>query len=110
MVLRILIGAAAAASAISVFAGDTIPVSPSLWDRPRSGEIVRKLPEVRQAVDAYLTQPGTRLIIHHTAGQEPQLQAEELRAWLVALAISGERVVLKNDLTPGDPLKIEVVR
>ena len=110
MALRILIGAAAAATAISVLAGDTVPLPASLWDRPRSGDIVLGLPEVRQAVNACLTQPGARLIIHHTTGQEPQLQAEELRAWLVALAISAEQVALRNDLNPGDPLKIEVVQ
>jgi len=110
MVLRMIAGAVVAATAFPVFAGELIPVPVNLWDRPRSGQIVLEMPEVKQAVNACLAQPGTRLIIHHAAGQEPLLLAEELRAWLVALAISAEQVGLRNDLTSGDPLKIEVVR
>ena len=36
-------------------------------------------PAVRQALAQHLAQPGSRLVIHHGAGQEPLLQAEELR-------------------------------
>jgi hypothetical protein len=37
------------------------------------------------------------------------LQAEELRAWLIALAIDTGRVSLRNDLKSGEPLTIEVL-
>jgi len=109
MVVRFMTATAVAATAFCVSAGEMNSVPSALWDHPRSGEIVAELPAVRQAVIAYLGRSGTRLIIHHAAGQEALLQAEELRAWLVALAVSSERVGLKSDLTRGETLKIEVM-
>ena len=43
-------------------------------------------------------------------GQETLLQAEELRAWLMALAIDGARISLANDLRAQQPLNIEIVK
>ena len=65
-------------------------------------------PQSGSALDQYLAQPAARLVIHHGYGQEPLLQAEELRMWLMALAIDGARVSLINDVRPQEPLKIEV--
>jgi hypothetical protein len=56
-------------------------VPPELWDRPRSGRAVLEQPAIRQAVNACLAQPGSRLIVRHAAGQESLLAAEELRSW-----------------------------
>jgi len=97
------------AVASPALAGETIQVPLSLWDRPRSGRVIAELPQVQQAVHAYLARPSTRLIIHHAGDQERLLQAEELRAWLVALAVSTQRVVLRSDLARREALKIEVV-
>jgi hypothetical protein len=79
-----------------------------LWDRPRSGPAVMQ--RLGQAVGGWLAQPGARLVVHHGAGQEALIQAEELRGWLIALAVEAERVVLRNDLKPGESLQVEVVR
>lgn len=91
-------------------AGDMFAVAPELWDRPRSARAVLDQPAVRQALDQYLAQPAARLVIHHGYGQDPLLQAEELRMWLMALAIDGARVSLTNDVRPKEPLKIEVIK
>ena len=96
-------------TALGVCAADTVVVAPELWDRPRSGQIVLEQPALKQVVKAYLGQPGVRLIIHHAARQESLLHAEELRAWLVALAVEAERIALRASLHAGEPLKIEVV-
>jgi hypothetical protein len=37
------------------------------------------------------------LLIVHGTRQEAQLQAEELRAWLVALAVESTRLQLRSD-------------
>ncbi len=95
-------------AALGAQAAEVVAVAPELWDRPRSGRAVIEQPAVRQAVNAYLAQPGVRLVIHHAARQESLLQAEELRAWLVALAVEAERIVLRAGLQPGESLKIEV--
>ncbi|MGH8619242.1 MAG: hypothetical protein ACREUW_16240 [Burkholderiales bacterium] len=89
-------------------AAQTFPVGPDLWDRPRSAQAVQAAPGVRQAVDAALARPGAQLLIHHAAGQEAQLQAEELRAWLMALALDSARISLAADLRSRDNLVLEV--
>jgi len=91
-------------------AADQLTVAPELWDRPRSARAVLDQPAVREAVRAHLAQPGSRVIIHHGYGQNPLLQAEELRAWLMTLAVDAGRIGLLNDVKPGESLRIEVLR
>jgi hypothetical protein len=98
------------ATAAVAHAGDMFALAPDLWDRPRSARAVLDQPAVRQALDQYLAQPAVRLVIHHGLGQEPLLQAEELRMWLMALAVDGARVSLASDVRPKEPMKIEVTK
>lgn len=91
-------------------AADYFTVSPGLWDRPRSARAVLEQPAVRQALNLHLSQTGSRLVIHHGIGQDPLLQAEELRAWLMALAADGARIRIINDAQANGPLQIEVVK
>lgn len=87
----------------------TVVVAPELWDRPRSARAVLGEAAVKQAVNGYLAQPASRLVIRHSPAQESMLQAEELRLWLVALALEPQRIGLLGDLKAGEPLKIEIV-
>jgi hypothetical protein len=91
-------------------AAQSFVVPPELWDRPRSGRAVLEQPAIRQAVNACLAQPGSRLIVRHAPGQESLLAAEELRSWLAALAVEPGRLSLRNDLKTSEPLQLEVVR
>ena len=84
-------------------------IPPELWDRPRSAADIAGQEVVKRAVLAALAKPEAQIVIHHAAGQEPLIQAEELRSWLGALAVDTRRVVLRNDLATGTPLKIEVI-
>lgn len=84
-------------------------IAPELWDRPRSARAVLEQPAIRDAVRAHLAQPGSRVVIHHGYGQNPLLQAEELRAWLMTLAVDAARISLLNDVKPNEALKIEVL-
>jgi len=86
----------------------SVPVE--LWDRPRSGPAVMERLPVKQAVAAWLAYPATRLIIHHGAGQDSLLQAEELRSWLIALAVEAGRMMLRSDLSSSESLRLEVIR
>jgi hypothetical protein len=96
-------------AAVAVSA-QTHVVTPELWDRPRSGGVVIEHPGIRQAVGAWLAAPGARLVIHHGPGQESQLAAEELRSWLVALAVDPGQISLRNGLKASEPLRLEVVK
>ena len=84
-------------------------IPPELWDRPRSAADIAGQETIKRAVLAALAKPEAQIVIHHAAGQEPLIQAEELRSWLAALAVDTRRVVLRSDLAAGTPLKIEVI-
>lgn len=89
---------------------EQILIAPELWDRPRSARSVLEQTAVREAIRQHLEQPGSRIVIHHGYGQTPLLQAEELRAWLMTLAVDAARISLLNDVKPNEALKIEVVK
>ncbi len=107
---RVLALTLACAFAASAQAADIFTVTPELWDRPRTARAVLEHLAVKQALALHFAQPGSRLVIHHGYGQDPLLQAEELRAWLMALAIDGARISLVNDVKAHQSLNIEVLK
>jgi hypothetical protein len=92
-----------------VFA-QTTELPAEFWDRPRTGALVLAQDSVKRVVVAALAEPDAQIVIHHPAGQEQQIQAEELRSWLGALAIDPRRVVLRSDAGSGAPMKMELIR
>ena len=107
--IRSLVILALAVSSGSNAIAQMFDVAPDLWDRPRTGGAVLAQESVKRAVLATLAQPGSQLVIHHSAAQELLVQAEELRAWLGALAIDTRRIVLRGDLGAGVPIKLEII-
>jgi len=85
-------------------------VPAELWDRPRTGQVVLAVPAVRQALNALLASPETRLTVHYPPGAESASQAEEMRAWLVAHALEPTRIALRDDLQARQALQLEVGR
>lgn len=108
--LRFMAGAGGFAAAALAGAAETYVVPLEMWDRPRSARVVLEQPAIRQAVNAWLAQPGARLVVRHGPGQESALAAEELLSWLAALAVEPARISLRNDLKPSEPLRLEVIR
>lgn len=86
----------------------TCVVPDSLWEKPRSGQAVAALPDLRSCVQGHLARPESALLIHHARADESALHAAELRYWLMALALDGAHIDLKNDLQPNQPLRVEV--
>lgn len=86
LVCVLLIGFAAPASAWTLDA--------STWARPRSGAAVLAMPPLAEVVDAWSKRPGDDIVIRHPGGEGGDVWAAELRAWLVALGIPGERIEL----------------
>jgi len=76
-------------------------VPDALWDRPRSAEAIRSQPAIRAAVTAWLATPGSSLVICPGHGQNAVLQADELRHWLIALAVDARQVSVM--ITSGQP-------
>ena len=89
-------------------AAQSFEIPRELWDRPRTGRAVLEQPNVREAVAALLVKPESQLVIHHAPAQEPIIQAEELRSWLIALAIEPKRIVLQSDAAAA-LLRLEIV-
>lgn len=83
-------------------------LAPELWDRPRSAQAVMAQPAVRQAVAALQSRSDARLVIVHGGRAEAQQQAEELRAWLVALAVESLRLQLRVDAS-AKTIRLEIV-
>ena len=107
MLRSILVGVYAAAACAAH--AQTIEVAPELWDRPRTGSALLAQDSVKSAVLAALARPEAQIVIHHSAGQDPLVQAEELRSWLGALAIDTRRIALRSDLGPGAAIRIEIL-
>lgn len=79
----------------AVLAADTdFRLDGAEWARPRSAEAVTAMPTVRDAVRAWGQTPGAELVVRHPSGEAGLLWGEELRAWLVALGVPGDAVVL----------------
>lgn len=67
------------------------------WDSPRSAALVVAQPVLQHFVTELLAHPGARLQIRHGGSDESVSQAEELRAWLIALALDSKRIDLNTD-------------
>jgi len=79
------------------------------WAVPRSAEVVRDHPGVRAAVAALQRDPERRLVVRYPGGETGQLWAQELRAWLVALAIPSARIELQLGGSGDDQLVLTVL-
>jgi len=79
-----------------------------LWDSPRSAALVVAQPVLQHSVVELLAHPAAILLIHHGESDESVSQAEELRAWLIALAVDSKRIELNADSDAGG-LNLELV-
>ena len=67
------------------------------WSHPRNGVFVARLGAVAAAVDQMTVRPNRKLLIRYPDGEAGVRWAQELRAWLVAMGISSNRI----DIVPG---------
>lgn len=90
----------------ATLAACTVPQE--FWDWPRSAGSVLASKDIRPCIDAYLTDPVSKLVIHHGKDGEDALHFDELRAWLISLAISPSRIIEAADL-PARGLSLETL-
>lgn len=86
----------------------TFTLPAEFWLSPRSGQAVRAEPQLQQAFAAFAQSDRTRLRLHHQKRDESIAQAEELRAWLIALGLEAERIEMTED-NPIDAIKLEIM-
>lgn len=91
------------------FSGRADSVPAEFWEQPRTGRVVLEQGALRQSVSAWLEKPDGKLLIHYGSGEESLLRAEELRAWLIALAVEAARIDLAGDLPGNDEVRIELI-
>ena len=106
-----LAGLAGGLSGANGYAADLCTVPQELWDRPRTGKAVLTQEAIKPCIAAFAQRQISRLVIHHGVTAEQLLQAEELRAWLVALALDARRIDLASvaNMKSSDPLVIEIM-
>lgn len=107
--LRWLLACAIVSCALGASA-QSVDIPPELWDRPRTGRAVLDHENIRRVINVGLDKPDAQIVIHHAAGQEPLVQAEELKSWLTALAIDSRRIMLRADAAAGSPMRLEIVQ
>ncbi|MBS4098457.1 MAG: hypothetical protein KGZ83_16670 [Sulfuricella sp.] len=95
--------------AAPAWCGPAFSVSPQFWEQPRTAAAVLAQPALRQAVSAWLGEADGRLVLHHGNGEEALLRAEELRGWLVALAVDAARIELAGDLPGSEEIRVELI-
>lgn len=106
---RILVALAWHALVIGAAQAASWDVPPELWEKPRTGAEIRTQTSLRECVTMYIAEPGSQILIHHDRSEESQLRAEELRAWLISLAVEAERTALAEDLKINQNLRVELV-
>lgn len=90
-----------------VFA-EPVTVADDLWSRPRESRTVARLPGLSLLIAAFERQPHGLFVIRYGGGEEPQLRAEEFRAWLVSFGLPSARVLLERDAAAGAHLRLDV--
>ncbi len=83
-------------------------VPSSLWAAPRSAAVVVAEPVIAEAVAAWHAQPRRVIVVRHGAGESAELQAGELRGWLVALGVPADAIDVRLSEDAGDRLRLLV--
>ncbi len=78
-------------------AGEICTPDDAFWLTPRSGAAIQSDANIAPCIRALLDQPGTWLAITYPDNDEASVRADELRQWLLALALPAARVRLEKN-------------
>lgn len=87
---------------------ETCVVDDGFWQQPRSGMAVLNNTAIKPCVMALLADNKGKLFIIYNDTDESGISANELRQWLVALALPAERIILKKATSLSDPIRMEI--
>ncbi|MDR3390746.1 MAG: hypothetical protein P4L77_03340 [Sulfuriferula sp.] len=87
---------------------ETCVLDDAYWMQPRSGITALNETAIRPCVLALLADNKSRMQIIYNDTDESGIAADELRQWLVALALPAERIILKKATTLTDPIRLEI--
>jgi hypothetical protein len=80
---------------VPAYAG-SCALSNDFWLKPRSGNLVLTNPDIAPCIHTFLGDPQTDLRISYPDNDESAVDANELRQWLIALALPATRITLQT--------------
>ncbi len=76
----------------SARANEVVVIDADFWVSPRYGESVVAYEPLAQLLRRLIAEPQARLLLERPAGEWGELWGQELRAWLISLGLSGDRI------------------
>jgi hypothetical protein len=92
LLLVMLVAASAQAAEPAATATLRCSVPAALWDKPRDGGAIVQKSGLAPCVKAFLADEQRRLLVQYSSAGDTPVLADELRGWLAALGIAGERL------------------
>lgn len=86
----------------------TCALDDSFWLQPRSGLTVLSNAAIQPCVAALLADPPNKMLINYNDTDESSISANELRQWLISLALPAEHILLKKQATSTDAISLEI--
>ena len=84
-------------------------VEAEFWSVPRHAEQLLAQAPLKAAVQQLWLEPDAALVLHYPEGESGELWGLELQAWLVALGVVSDRVVLRPGYGGGDGVAVILV-
>ncbi|SCZ50675.1 hypothetical protein [Thiohalomonas denitrificans] len=78
------------------------------WAQPRNGDVLINHAALSNAVSTILEEPDALLEIRYPGGDEGNVWALEVRAWLIALGIASNRIELVPGSSAPDVLELQI--
>lgn len=80
------------------------------WDLVKQGEQLLKLPVLQQLVDVWSSQQGQAVELRYPGGEEGELWVEELKDWLISLAIPSKYLFAVAGSGEADVIIIKIIK
>ena len=80
------------------------------WDLVKQGEQLLEMPVLQELVDAWSLQQGQAVELRYPGGEEGELWVQELKDWLISLAIPSKYLFAVAGSGEADVIIIKIVK
>ena len=80
------------------------------WDLVKRGDQLLTTPVIQQAIEAWSLQRGQMIELRYPGGEEGELWVEELKDWLISLAIPSKYLFVVPGSGKADVIIIKIVK
>lgn len=88
---------------------ERVAVPADVWLAPRSVARLLNVGSIRDVLQRWTTSAHAEIIVHYPGGEEGQLQAYELRDWLVGMGVASDHVRLLPGVTQNQLIELQLV-